>query len=185
VHYHSWQAAVRGPVPDEVLARMSILDGELRWRSRLSDTSGRERTFIATDGEGPSGFCRLQLPSPDDDADAFTAQVASLYVLPTRWRRGLGSVLLSAALSTLDPESWKQVTLWSLRISERAQAFYQHHGFRPDGAVERNQQYGLNGLRMRRALVLDAGAGAGAPGAGAGAAATGAGPANAGATSDR
>ncbi len=155
MHFHSWQAAVRGTVPDTVLGRMSLLDGELRWRSRLSDASGRERTFIASDGRQPAGFCRLRLPSPDSDADRFTAQVASLYVLPSYWRHGLGSVLLSTALSTLAPDTWHEVTLWSLRISERAHAFYLHHGFQPDGATEENQQYGLNGIRMRRPLLLE------------------------------
>jgi GNAT superfamily N-acetyltransferase len=156
VHFDSWQAAVRGTVPDAVLGRMSLLDGELRWRSRLSDTSGRERTFIASDGRHPAGFCRLRLPSPDSDADQFTAQVASLYVLPNRWRHGLGSALLSTALSTLDSGAWHEVTLWSLRISERAQSFYLYHGFQPDGATEDDQQYGLNGIRMRRPLLLEA-----------------------------
>jgi GNAT superfamily N-acetyltransferase len=134
---------------------MSLLDGELRWRSRLSDASGRERTFIASYGERPAGFCRLRLPSPDSDADRFTAQVASLYVLPGYWRHGLGSVLLGTALSTLDRDMWREVTLWSLRISQRAQSFYLHHGFQPDGATEENQQYGLDGVRMRRPLRLE------------------------------
>jgi GNAT superfamily N-acetyltransferase len=154
VHFDSWQAAVRGTVPDTVLKRMSLLDGELRWRSRLSDVSGKEHTFVAGDGDHISGFCRLRLPSPDADADAYTAQVASLYVLPGRWRHGLGSALLSTALSTLEVGAWQQVTLWSLRISERAQAFYLHHGFKPDGATEHDQSYGLNGIRMRRPLRI-------------------------------
>ncbi len=37
VHFHSWQASVRGRVPDEVLGELSLLQGCLRWRTRLSD----------------------------------------------------------------------------------------------------------------------------------------------------
>jgi GNAT superfamily N-acetyltransferase len=152
VHFDSWQAAVRGSVPEVLLEQMSLLDGQLRWRTRLADNTGRERTFVASDGAFIVGFCRLRLPSPDADADAFTAQVASLYVLPGRWRRGLGSTLLTAGLRTLEPGSWREVTLWSLRISDRAQAFYAQHGFKPDGATEFDRRYGLDGLRLRRPL---------------------------------
>ncbi len=145
---------MRGSVPETLLERMSLLEGELRWRSRLSDNSDHERTFVASDGFYVVGFCRLRLPSPDVDADALTAQVASLYVLPGRWRRGLGSTLLGTALGSLEPGAWREVTLWALQISERAQAFYAKHGFTPDGATEHDRSYGLNGMRMRRPLRL-------------------------------
>lgn len=152
VHFRSWKAAVRGAVPETLLEQMSLLDGQLRWRARLADSSGRQPTYVATDGTFVGGFCRLLLPSPDADADAFTAQVASLYVLPDCWRRGFGTALLTAALESLEPGEWHEVTLWSLRVSERAQAFYAKHGFELDGATDLDWRYGLDGLRMRRAL---------------------------------
>jgi GNAT superfamily N-acetyltransferase len=153
VHFHSWQAAVRGAVPRAALERMSLLDGELRWRARLSGSGDGERTFVISDGIYVVGFCRLCLPSPDDDADAHTAQLASMYVLPGRWRRGLGSKLLLAALRSLEPDVWREITLWALEISEQAQAFYAKHGFKPDGATDHERSYGLNGLRMRLPLT--------------------------------
>lgn len=152
VHFHSWQAAVRGTVPETLLEQMSLLDGQLRWRSRLADATGRQHTFVASDGVFLGGFCRLRLPSPDADADAFTAQVASLYVLPGRWRRGFGTALLTAALQSLEPATWRDVTLWCMRVSDRAQAFYAKHGFEPDGATDLDWRYGLHGMRLRRAL---------------------------------
>jgi GNAT superfamily N-acetyltransferase len=157
VHFHAWQAAVRGAVQETLLEQMSLVDGQLRWRTRLADGSGRQRTFVASDGASVGGFCRLRLPSPDADADAFTAQVASLYVLPDCWRRGFGTALLTAALESLEPEPWHEVTLWSLRVSERAQAFYAKHGFEPDGATDLDWRYDLHVLRLRRPLQTRSG----------------------------
>ena len=44
-----------------------------------------------------------------------------------------------------------EVTIWSFAANERANAFYERHGFRPDGAKKRDAVWAdLLQLRFRR-----------------------------------
>lgn len=50
--------------------------------------------------------------------------VDHLYLLPTHYRRGIGTKLLSKA-KELQP----RLTLYAFAVNTRARAFYEHHGF--------------------------------------------------------
>ena len=144
-----WRVGYRGIVSDDDLAGISLDDREARWVAVLSE--GRARTLVAeVDGE-VAAFCSLAAPSRDEDAPPDTAEVAALYVSPKRWRTGLGSALLDAALAELDGTAWTAVTLWVFSANERGRAFYAAHGFEvADEAV--NEHTGLPVVRLRRRL---------------------------------
>lgn len=48
-----------------------------------------------------------------------------LYLLPSEYRRGIGTELLDKA-KELSPE---KLTLYAFQVNARARAFYEHHGF--------------------------------------------------------
>ena len=50
-----------------------------------------------------------------------------LYLLPTHYRRGIGTKLIAKA-KDLHPEN---LTLYAFAVNTRARAFYEHHGFVP------------------------------------------------------
>jgi ribosomal protein S18 acetylase RimI-like enzyme len=153
VHVDAWRAAYRDLLPEAVL-RQFAANRERSWREILSGESEASPTLVAVDqAERVAGFCALSTPSRDDDADERTAEIAATYVEPSRWRAGIGSALLEAALGRLSERGYEQVTLWVFGANERARSFYQTFGFEPDGRENRHDwSGGLPEVRLRTRL---------------------------------
>jgi len=125
VHVRAWRVAYRGLLPDDLLDRLSVEDREESWRGILGDAGDESFTLIAIDGERQLvGFCVVAAPARDVDAGEQTAEVAATYVDPHRWRAGIGSDLLAAAVSRLREGGWRHVVLWVFGENARACAFY-------------------------------------------------------------
>jgi GNAT superfamily N-acetyltransferase len=94
-----------------------------------------------------SGECR------DPDAPADVGEIRSLFVAAGRWRRGVGSALLAAALESLRDQGYTQASLWSFDANERANAFYEANGFTRDGATKTETAWAhIPEVRYRRSL---------------------------------
>jgi len=143
----AWQAAYRGILPAQLLADLSVDLREATWRDVIADPA----CVTLVDGGG-AGFCSLALPSRDDDAGERTAEVAATYVDPAHWQSGIGRSLLGAALGSLEPGAWDDLTLWVFLRNAQARAFYARSGFRLDGAKGTHQASGVATARMRLAL---------------------------------
>jgi RimJ/RimL family protein N-acetyltransferase len=60
---------------------------------------------------------------------------------------------MGAALASLRELGYTEATLWSFDANARANAFYEHHGFRRDGAEKREGLWaGLLEVRYRLGL---------------------------------
>ena len=89
--------------------------------------------------------------SRDADTSAETGEVRSLFVAPAAWRSGVGSALLTRALEELPAMGHTEATVWSFADNGRANAFYERHGFRRDGAETREEVWaGVLEVRYRR-----------------------------------
>jgi GNAT superfamily N-acetyltransferase len=154
VHVRAWRAAFRGLVPDEVLDGLSVADRERDWRTVLSAV-GRSFTFVGIgDEQRVEGFCTVAAPGTDEDAGEHTAEVVATYVDPQRWRAGIGSAVLEAALSELGERGWQDATLWVLARNDQARAFYANFGFEPDGAETKHDWSGEEvAVRLRARLL--------------------------------
>ena len=112
----------------------------------------RVRTLVADrDGEliGQTTFGT----SRDSDAPATDGEVRSLFVRPAVWGGGVGSALLLRALEGLVTMGFPEATLWSFAANQRANAFYERHGFRRDGSEKHEEVWaGLLEVRYRRSL---------------------------------
>ncbi len=94
------------------------------------------------------------MPSRDEDAGEGTAEAAATYVVPERWRAGIGSELLGAALSRLREAGFHEATLWVFAGNHGARAFYGTLGFEPDGAeVTHDWAAGEAAVRLRASLT--------------------------------
>jgi GNAT superfamily N-acetyltransferase len=77
----------------------------------------------------------------------------AFFVRPAVWRSGVGSDLMRAALSELHELGYTEATVWSFDANARANSFYEHHGFKRDGAEKREEVWAdLLEVRYRLAL---------------------------------
>ena len=135
VRVRGWQTAYRGIVADSYLDAL-VVDADRR-RERMADPA--VTTLVAEQQDGIVGMA-VHGPSRDGfDAE----ELYALYVDPSCWRSGVGTVLLDACDGV--------GVLWVLGDNARAQAFYRRHGFVPDGASKVLDLDGpVTEIRMRR-----------------------------------
>ena len=125
------------------------MDAE-RWYALIADP-GVSMLMAEEDGE-LLGFSTSG-ESRDEDADASVGEIRSFFVAAGRWGEGIGRALMAAALNSLRERGFTEATLWSLEANERANAFYEHAGFRRDGAVKTEEAWAhLPEVRFRRSL---------------------------------
>jgi RimJ/RimL family protein N-acetyltransferase len=120
-----------------------------------ADSAMREPGVVKTVAEVEgrlAGFC-THGPSRDADAGPEVGEVRALFVGPEHWRRGVGTALVEHALERLREDGYAEVTVWSFRDNAAANALYERHGFRPDGATQARQPFaGTPEARYRRGL---------------------------------
>jgi ribosomal protein S18 acetylase RimI-like enzyme len=91
--------------------------------------------------------------SRDEDAAPSVGELRSFFVAAGHWRRGVGRALMAAALESLRERGCAEVTAWSLAANDRANAFYEKHGFTRDGAERTEAEWAdLLEVRYRRSL---------------------------------
>ena len=83
------------------------------------------------------GMVDVQPARDVDLARDAVAEVTTLYVDPTVWRRHLGSALLEAAVGHAAGTGRADVRLWVAEANDGARAFYERAGWEPDGATQR------------------------------------------------
>lgn len=96
------------------------------------------RVLIADDDGQAVGHTAFG-KSRDDDVAPDVGEIRAFFVRPAAWRRGVGSALMQAALEQLRELGYAEATVWSFDANARANAFYEHHGFRRDGAEKRER----------------------------------------------
>ncbi len=139
LHLASWRIAYRGILPDELLARLSQPEFERIWHGLLRD---RRRSTLVACPAGPAGG--------SGEAAGFVAfcsepepEIIGLYVDPARWRAGLGTLLMDAALGRLAAAGAERVVLWVMGDNARARAFYERRGFRATGQRRESERHGV------------------------------------------
>ncbi|MCA1657468.1 MAG: GNAT family N-acetyltransferase [Actinobacteria bacterium] len=156
VHVASWRATYRGIFADEVLDGPDLAANRLRLWQRLlgPDRPDRSATVVAERADGVIVGFAFTTASRDDDSDAGTAELNSIYARPDAWGTGAGRELMTAALGGLRDAGFAAVTLWVLDGNARARRFYERAGFAPDGASKTEPYAGttITEVRYRRPL---------------------------------
>ncbi len=125
-----WHAAYGGLLDRDWLAALTVTDDRITtWAQRIREPAPGAVYLVSESGDDVVGLACL-LPGRDEDVPA-AGELAALYVDPSRWQGGHGSALLAAGFArTLQPVQ----LLWVLAGNAHARAFYERHGFAPDGA---------------------------------------------------
>ena len=120
VHWKSWQETYTGRMPEAFIARQTL--------EKCQEIARRwpENTLVVRLNGKIVGFSCYGT----DDSGA--GEVYAIYLLKEAQGLGLGRKLMDATLSRLDRRS--PVTLWVLESNDPAIGFYEHYGFRMDGA---------------------------------------------------
>lgn len=151
VHVVTWQAAYRGHMPDDYLQALDPSKREALWGQRLAQP-GRG-VFVAVHDSRIVGFCSFLSKTRDTDAAPTTGEISAIYVEPARWRGGCGSALLRRVVAHATELGFEQLTLWVLTGNDRARAFYEQHGFVPDGAKKTEPLPGFTVEEVRYRLI--------------------------------
>lgn len=129
----TWQSAYAGIVPADQLAAMTPEARLARFHERFpdypDDFDGQDQ--VATVGEQVVGFVRAG--AARGDLPSGFGEIVALYVLPEHQGSGVGSGLMRRALTRLREQELDPVVLWVFTANQPARAFYERHGFVPDG----------------------------------------------------
>lgn len=83
-----------------------------------------------------------------------TGEVRVLNVEPTRWGRGLGRLLLAAAVDELRSGGHAAAILWVVEGNVRGPAFYESAGWHLDGGTMVDDRFGTGVVEVRYRLQL-------------------------------
>ncbi|MFI5842030.1 GNAT family N-acetyltransferase [Catenuloplanes sp. NPDC051500] len=173
IHVRTWRDTYRGFVPDEYLRALDPVRWRPFWQDRLrgqEHPSGTDQAsqfgtdganqaapsgtlvLIQVNGGKPIGFVSYGPSRTGSPSGA--GEIYAIYVLPQHQGGGGGRMLMAAALDALAAAGFDRATLWVLDGNARARRFYEHGGWRPDGAVQRDETRGfpLDEVRYARAL---------------------------------
>lgn len=125
VYELSWKKAYRGILPDDYLDALS----ETKWSSHLLRDA--DRLLLAKEGETIIGVSTYS-PARDPSKTGW-GEIISIYLLPSHYRRGIGTELLKAAVKELTTMGYKRIYLWVLEENIPARKFYEFNGFSDSG----------------------------------------------------
>jgi GNAT superfamily N-acetyltransferase len=152
INADGWRAAYAGMIDDDRLASIDVEEWARTVRGNLDQLAEGSFSLVAErDGE-IAGSCFVVSPPRDEDLGPGFAELVAIYVDPRSWRQGVGTALLEAAHARAASSGSTEMSLWTLTKNAPAQAFYERHGWRPDGSEEVHPVAKAPAIRMRRPL---------------------------------
>jgi GNAT superfamily N-acetyltransferase len=149
-----WRSGYRDIVAPERLLDLPIA----RWRHEVGVGLRRPVadafTYVAEVDGDFAGYCYVAAPSREADLGPDAAELVAMYVDPDHWRRGAGNALMGAAIDRLAGLPYREAVLWTFKENDRAIAFYERHGWRPDGAEKIHPRTGEPAVRFRRPVTM-------------------------------
>jgi GNAT superfamily N-acetyltransferase len=150
-----WRAGYRDIVAPENLADLPVD----RWRHEVGLGLRRPLddafTYVAEIDGRFAGYCYVAAPSRESELGPAVAELVAIYVDPEQWRQGAGEALVGAAMERLAGLPYTEVALWTFKENDRAIAFYERDGWRPDGAEKIHARTGAPAVRYTRPVTID------------------------------
>jgi len=139
-----WQEAYAGMVSQAYLDSLTLESSRDIWGQLLSDVSPRPASrFVAISPDG----ALVGMAASGVSRSALVAQSEELYdlvVIAEQRGSGVADLLMRSAIADRPAE------LWVIEENARARAFYQRHGFQPNGDVLTVDELGIIEVRLTR-----------------------------------
>lgn len=151
LHVASWRWAYEGLLPADYLAGLDSAERSAWWQTALSEP-WPGAVLVAELAEEIIGFITVGPSGPDEPR---TGVLYAIYLHPLSTGAGVGHLLHEAGLTVLREKGYADVTLWVLRTNQLAIAFYERHGWSPDGREQLDHSVPgveLDEIGMRRGL---------------------------------
>ncbi|MGW0767005.1 N-acetyltransferase family protein [Streptomyces sp. NPDC002676] len=151
IRIRGWQSAYRGMVPQSYLDTLSVEQDAERRRARFQENDGSVVNLVAERGGEVLGWAAY---GPYRDGEVLTgdAELYAIYVDPAHLGGGIGRALLTESVAGCS--AYPRMLLWVLKENAPARRFYEHAGFRPDGAEEAFETDGVPVPEVRYARAL-------------------------------
>ena len=130
-----WQFAYRGLMPQPFLDALSAKADAERRQARFGQGDGSVLNLVASVGDEIIGWAALG-PYREGELRTGDAELYAIYLDPKHVGTGAGRALMQEALRQCAARGHDRVYLWVVRGNARARRFYEHAGFRADGAEE-------------------------------------------------
>ena len=130
VHETTWRETYSGLMSEQMLDALTADARTEAWRRILSAQAGYLGTTYVADRDGTLvafGSCGEQR-DPGFAAAGYKGEFASVYVLATDQRRGLGTRLMTAMMDDLADRGLTGYTLWVPRNNIPARSLYEQLG---------------------------------------------------------
>ena len=145
LHVRTWQEAYAGLMPDEYLRTLKPSDRLPVWKRLFADD--RVTVFVVeSDGELIGFSCGG--PSDNEDADATTGELWSIYLLKQYWGKGIGKQLHDTLIDHLRDCGFQKLTLWVLEANKRTRRWYERQGWELEGSRKTDERFGPRGAPL-------------------------------------
>lgn len=132
VHVKAWQAAYDGIMPKEYLDSLSIEAITLQWSNALVEKGLGVNLVIESD-RAIVGFCVYGPIRDEDLSNTNAGELVAINILPSHWKRGLGSKAIDTIIDASIQRKWEALYLWVIKENARARRVYEALGFVEDG----------------------------------------------------
>ena len=119
-------------------------------------TQNAEETYIFERNGEVFGFLTLGGCRDTDVDQRMTGEIWGIYLAPSHWRQGIGTVLCRYGERILKSRGYRLATLWVFSGNDQAKRFYEAMGFLPDGR-SKEIDWGtlLTAVRYSKALKVN------------------------------
>ena len=133
LHIASWKAAYHDIIPDEILNKQDVEKRNKQFENYILTTPNN--FIVVTVNNEIVGFLMIG-DCRDDDLSNDVGEIWGIYLHPSFFHKGYGSMLIDYAIIELRGRGFQKACLWVLENNLVALSFYEKHGFVYDGNFE-------------------------------------------------
>lgn len=136
IHICGWRQAYRGIISDAFLfGKLNVCRRAGNIRKELEQGPGEH--YVAERAGAAAAFMVIGPSRDEDKSGAGNFELWAIYTEPALKRSGLGGELLDFCEREAARRGMREVSLWVLERNSEGRAFYEKHGYRPDGAAKK------------------------------------------------